>query len=119
FADYPETRSILKGMIRSLGIFPVGCLVRLNNQDLGIVFRNHPEELRRPVVIVIKRGDDNQINEPYTVDLKHVSNQKELINNRLYNDSIRISEVYGLSQTPEIKGTVESLFRNQGFTNTN
>lgn len=115
FSEYHETRRILQGMIRALGFFPVGCLVRLNNNDLAVVHRNHPENLKKPSVKVIKRGDDRSIEKPYTVDLEHIQERKELINDRIYNDSIAISEVYGLAQVPGLKETVEALFRDQGF----
>lgn len=115
FSEYPETRRILQGMIQALGFFPVGCLLRLSNGDLAVVYENHPDNLKKPIVKVIKRGDKRSIDEPYTVDLDHIQEQKELINNRMYNDAITISEVYGLSQAPALRETVASLFREQGF----
>ncbi|ABK45614.1 metal dependent phosphohydrolase [Magnetococcus marinus MC-1] len=56
--------------IRAVGIYPVGSLVRLADQRMGVVVRNHRSDLLRPVVRIIYKGDIQV--DPYTLDLaKH------------------------------------------------
>ncbi len=46
-----------------LGIYPVGCLVMLDTNEMGIVIRNHaePELEENPVVILIADSDGNRL----------------------------------------------------------
>ena len=45
--------------LRSIGIYPVGSLVRLSSQELAFVVENDRESLERPVVVVVEtaKGD--------------------------------------------------------------
>lgn len=43
---------ILKAFIRSIGIYPIGALVRLQSDKLGVVVEQHPTDLLKPTVKV-------------------------------------------------------------------
>ncbi|MEG3638522.1 HD-GYP domain-containing protein [Magnetococcus sp. PR-3] len=53
--------------IRSVGIYPIGSIVRMADTRMGVVIRNSRADLLRPVVRVVAKGDE-QLN-PYTLDL--------------------------------------------------
>lgn len=59
---------VVRTFVRLLGLFPVGSLVRLTNQTVGVVVRNHDRMLARPRVRIMldANGDPS---DPYEVDL--------------------------------------------------
>ncbi|MBI4611303.1 MAG: hypothetical protein HY726_20120 [Candidatus Rokubacteria bacterium] len=60
---------ILKALIRSLSMFPVGSLVRLNTGEIARVVRTNKDVPLRPVVaLVVRRG--SWLEEPVVVDLR-------------------------------------------------
>lgn len=115
FFEFSETRKILQGLIKAIGYFPVGCLVRLSNGDLAVVQKNYPENLKSPVVQILKRGDDKQVEQPFKVDLSHVNQQKQMIEGRIYDNGIEISEVLELSRVPQLREKIADVFKDQGF----
>jgi len=48
---------LLKVFINVIGIFPVGSIVRLNNDDVAIVSRTNPHDLEKPEVKIIADRD--------------------------------------------------------------
>lgn len=44
---------IVRAFARLLGVFPIGSLVRLSNEEVGLVLANHDQLLARPVVRII------------------------------------------------------------------
>jgi HD-GYP domain-containing protein (c-di-GMP phosphodiesterase class II) len=54
---------LLKVFINVIGVFPVGSVVRLNNDDVAIVSRNNPDNLESPEVKIIadRNGMKEQI----------------------------------------------------------
>lgn len=115
FYEFPETRRILKGLVRGIGFFPVGCAVKLTNGDLAMVRKNRPEHLEHPVVIVLERGDETTVEEPYEVDLRHVANQKQMIDGRVYDEDVTVETVLELSKVPTLRREIADVFKNQGF----
>lgn len=61
--------TLVQAFIRTLGIYPVGSLVRLQNQRLAIVLEQNPESLLRPRVKVIYDTLRRSYLAPYAVDL--------------------------------------------------
>ncbi len=45
-------RAVLKSFIKSIGIYPIGGLVRLESEKLGVVIEQHSTQLLKPVVQV-------------------------------------------------------------------
>lgn len=58
---------LLKAFITCMGEYPVGSVVRMNNQEIGIVIKYKPTSLmNRPMVKIIKEA-----HEPRIIDLMH------------------------------------------------
>jgi putative nucleotidyltransferase with HDIG domain len=65
----PETLKAFLGMI---GLYPVGTMVRLSTNEIGIVTKVTPEEPASPVTKIIYDKDGNTLNDPFDLDLsKH------------------------------------------------
>lgn len=111
FYDHPETRPILEDLIQCMGLFPVGCLVQLSNDDIGVVLENHPESLHYPLVKIIATGGEESIKDPYDVDLDHVQNQKRVVNNRIYDDTIEIIRVLEFSNVPRMREAIPEFIQ--------
>lgn len=112
YAD-EETRPILKDLVQCMGLFPVGCLVKLSNEDIAVVLENHPENLSYPLVKVIATGGDREVEGPYDVDLDHVRNQKKVVNNRVYDDSIEITKVLEFSKVPRLRKAIPEYVQSE------
>ncbi len=54
----------------ALGVFPVGCLVRLSDQSVGVV-RSPGEDPLAPVVRVAFDASGNELDDPAEIDLAH------------------------------------------------
>ena len=48
---------LLKLFINAIGVFPIGTLVLLDTNELGVVYRNNSEDLMRPKVRVFADVD--------------------------------------------------------------
>lgn len=68
-------RELMEEYVNCIGIYPVGSLVRLNNESVGVVVSSNPERRLRPIVMLLR---DRQ-NRPYAsrplLDLASVSAQ--------------------------------------------
>lgn len=53
-------RSVLSGFIKSVGIYPVGTLVRLQSERVAMVVDQHPGDLTRPVVRIFLSTRDRR-----------------------------------------------------------
>lgn len=60
---------IIKALINSIGVYPVGTLVLLSSKETGVVTVNHPDLLFRPVVSVISDPYGDELAEPKDIDL--------------------------------------------------
>lgn len=69
---------ILKYFVNLIGIYPIGCLVRLNTGQIGVVIATHPEasDPRRPLVKVITDPNGIEIDGPL-VNLMDCEGQAE------------------------------------------
>jgi HD-GYP domain-containing protein (c-di-GMP phosphodiesterase class II) len=62
---------LVKAFAASLGIFPMGTVVKLNTGEAGIVVKHDPnDEPDRPVVKIVKNADGSQASGEKIVDLK-------------------------------------------------
>jgi len=60
---------VLKAFLESMGIYPIGSMVQLNNSAIGRVTATHAEAPLRPVVELIVDEYGNQLGERESVDL--------------------------------------------------
>jgi HD-GYP domain-containing protein (c-di-GMP phosphodiesterase class II) len=60
---------VLKAFLESMGIYPIGSMVQMNNSAIGRVTAVHAEAPLRPVVELIVDEYGNQLGERETVDL--------------------------------------------------
>lgn len=69
WSEYHFNRKIVEGFVRCLGIYPVGTLIRLNNDRLAVVKKiTHNNILAPEVVVVYDAGSDMKV-KPKTIDL--------------------------------------------------
>jgi putative nucleotidyltransferase with HDIG domain len=59
----------LKNFINLVGIYPPGTLVRLNNNNLGIVWQQNSKYPTHPVIKIIVDGNGNRLQIPQKIDL--------------------------------------------------
>jgi HD-GYP domain-containing protein (c-di-GMP phosphodiesterase class II) len=60
---------ILKAFLESMGIYPIGSIVQLNNSAIGRVVEIHAEAPLRPVIELIVDEYSNSVNEREAIDL--------------------------------------------------
>ncbi len=60
---------ILKAFLESMGIYPIGSIVQLNNSAIGRVIQTHPEAPLRPAVELMIDEYGNKLGEREVVDL--------------------------------------------------
>lgn len=64
--------ALVQAFIRTVGIYPVGSLVRLENGALGIVVEQRQDNLLKPVLRIVYNANKGSLVEPFIVDLaKH------------------------------------------------
>ncbi len=68
--------ALFQQFVRCVGIYPVGTLIRLENQHVGVVIENHQEALLYPVVRLILDAKRKCAIENKTVDLLTVKDQQ-------------------------------------------
>jgi hypothetical protein len=54
---------LLRRFINLIGLFPVGTLVRLNTEEVGLVMHEHPNDPFRPQVKVLLDRDGRELEE--------------------------------------------------------
>lgn len=59
----------LKAFIAMIGFYPIGTVVRLSTNDIGIVTKINPANALLPMVKIIFGGDGKQIDKPHEIDL--------------------------------------------------
>ncbi len=60
---------LVQKFIRSIGVYPVGSLVRLESGMIGVIISHTSEDLLKPVIRVIYDTNREYVVMPYTVDL--------------------------------------------------
>ncbi|MCZ6646286.1 MAG: HD domain-containing protein, partial [SAR324 cluster bacterium] len=66
-------RTMLGYFLRSIGIYPVGSLVRLNTGDLAFVVTIDQDLLERPVVVVVENAAGDRLTHNHVIDLSHAA----------------------------------------------
>jgi putative nucleotidyltransferase with HDIG domain len=62
------SRPLLRRFINLMGLFPVGTLVRLNTDELGVVTHEHPDDPFRPQVKLVADGRGEPLETPVLVN---------------------------------------------------
>lgn len=115
FMEYPQTRRVVSGLIRALGLYPVGSLVRLSNDEAALVKKIHPEDLRRPSVLVVRDRWDRPLMSPYPLNLSRITKMKKGgPHGEIYDKHITIEKLMPLKDYPELRSQVTSLIESQG-----
>ena len=69
--------------IKMLGVYPVGSVVRLNTNEIAIVFANKPDAPDTPVVKIIMDPHGNYLTEPELIDLTQADSQLHGVQRRI------------------------------------
>ncbi|MBL4630184.1 MAG: HD-GYP domain-containing protein [Paraglaciecola sp.] len=79
--DSPEKydKELVKQFIQCIGIFPVGSLVKLNNEKIAMVLKQHPVHATKPMVKVFYSVRGNHYLEPKELDLAAGSNNIKIV----------------------------------------
>lgn len=109
FYDYNETRNILKNLVKFLGLYPVGCLVQLSNNDLAVVMENTTDHLRHPLVRIVGSRESGAVSDFYDIDLDRVQYQKRAVKGKIYDESVGIKKILNYSDAPRLRKTVPPL----------
>ncbi|GAC17021.1 HD-GYP domain-containing protein [Paraglaciecola arctica] len=99
--DAPEKydEGLVKQFVQCIGIFPVGSLVKLSNEKIAMVLKQHPVHATKPVVKVFYSIRSNHYLEPKELDLATISNGVKIVDaviasdfkldfNKYFNESI-------------------------------
>jgi putative nucleotidyltransferase with HDIG domain len=65
--------------VQCIGIFPAGSLVKLNNQKIAMVLKQHPVHATKPIVKVFYSVRGNHYLEPKELDLAAASNGVKIV----------------------------------------
>lgn len=68
-------RELMEEYVNCIGIYPVGSLVRLNNQAVGVVVSSNPERRLRPIVMLLRDRENRPYANRPLLDLASVSAQ--------------------------------------------
>jgi hypothetical protein len=55
---------LLRRFVNLMGLFPIGTLVRLNTEEVGVVTAEHPEDPFRPQVKILYTSRGERLEEP-------------------------------------------------------
>ena len=101
--DSPEKydESLVKQFVQCIGIFPVGSLVKLDNEKIAMVLKQHDVHATKPLVKVFYSIRSSHYLEPKELDLAASSNRVKIVDaviasdfkldfNKYFNESIAI-----------------------------
>ena len=101
--DAPEKydEGLVKQFVQCVGIFPVGSLVKLDNEKIAMVLKQHQVHTTKPVVKVFYSVRGNHYLEPKDLDLASPSNRVKIVDaviasdfkldfNKYFNESIAV-----------------------------
>ncbi|MEK7772773.1 MAG: HD-GYP domain-containing protein [Deltaproteobacteria bacterium] len=61
--------AILQTFISAMGMYPIGSMVRLSTNQIGVVTRTNPDASDRPALKIVYDGEGNAVPEPFELDL--------------------------------------------------
>jgi HD-GYP domain-containing protein (c-di-GMP phosphodiesterase class II) len=79
---------LVESFIKTVGVYPAGTLVRLNNGFTGIVTDVHPSHRSRPSMQLLYNGDGKEINQTTDLDLTQEKYKKLQITKSLDPDEV-------------------------------
>jgi putative nucleotidyltransferase with HDIG domain len=93
--------ALVTQFVQCIGIFPVGSLVKLNNEKIAMVLKLHPVHATKPIVKVFYSVRGNHYLEPKELDLASASNVVKIADaviarkfnidfNKYFNESIAV-----------------------------
>ena len=101
--DAPEKydQDLVKQFVQCIGIFPVGSLVKLDNEKIAMVLKQHDLHATKPLVKVFYSIRSNHYLEPKELDLAASGNRVKIVDaviasdfkldfNKYFNESIAI-----------------------------
>ncbi|MCW8880491.1 MAG: DUF3391 domain-containing protein [Kangiellaceae bacterium] len=68
-ANKQFSKQLIEQFVQSVGIYPVGCVVQLSDNSLGMIIDQTPKQRLRPKVAVVKNEADEILTEPKIIDL--------------------------------------------------
>lgn len=71
---------VFQAFVKSMGIYPVGSLVRLKSGRIGVVIEQSPKSLTMPIIKAFFSTKSNMRIVPCVVDLSHPMTQEKIIN---------------------------------------
>lgn len=71
---------VFQAFVKSMGIYPVGSLVRLKSGRIGVVIEQSPKSLTMPVIKAFFSTKSNMRIVPCVLDLSHPSTQEKIVN---------------------------------------
>lgn len=71
---------VFQAFVKSMGIYPVGSLVRLKSGRIGVVIEQSPKSLTMPIVKAFFSTKSNMRIVPCVVDLSHPMTQEKIVN---------------------------------------
>jgi hypothetical protein len=80
--------------LQAVGVYPVGTLVKMNTQDIGIVIRQNPMWRLKPVVMLIIGPDGKRLFKPTTVDLLYTTSDSKGVPYKIVNELL--PDAYGI-----------------------
>jgi putative nucleotidyltransferase with HDIG domain len=66
--DPAFNQKLLRRFINLIGLFPIGTLVRLNTEEIGVVTHEHPADPFRPQVKIVRDRDGGRLEEAMLVN---------------------------------------------------
>jgi hypothetical protein len=66
--DPAFNQRLLRRFINLIGLFPIGTLVRLSTEEIGVVTHEHPTDPFRPQVKVVRDRDGGEVEEALLVN---------------------------------------------------
>lgn len=72
-------KEIFNAFVKTVGIYPLGSLVRLNSGNLGVVIEKNPDRLGKPIVRVFFSLQSNTSIFPQVIDLSQPSTTDRIV----------------------------------------
>ena len=71
--------AVFQAFVKTIGIYPIGSLVRLNSDRLGVIVDQSPSGLLTPVIKAVYRIDTRQYCEPELIHLSQPGCQEQIV----------------------------------------